>query len=467
MQANANRARLFQRPLFAGIFILCAGLGMSGTECPPADNNNNSNTNGDTGLTGKFVGSERCSQCHSSVHATWTNTLHATALETLEAIGQDKNADCIGCHTVGFGEEGGFVDRATTNALAGVGCESCHGPGKDHVENVQDESLRPPKSIAASVCGQCHTGSHHPTIDEWATSGHAMVTESVAPRFEAGTSLNSCGRCHSGDFFYMAILNTETVEDNFLEGVAREDMNGITCAVCHNPHAQTGNAATPEEGRDYQLRFPQIANPTPTNTISSATDAARFNLCGQCHISRGRTWTDTSRGPHHSVQSNVYVGEMPMPESDEPTVPLVPSRISVHSLAAEQCSTCHLYRQDFNSDQAPAISGHTFAVNTGGCATSGCHPNADQASVALTTLQAEIEGDLAAIAMRLGNISTWGYTSEGGPDAMGQAALSDNIKKIRFLYSYVLADGSLGVHNPDYIRSIVAECESLLDDEGL
>jgi hypothetical protein len=127
----------------------------------------------------------------------------------------------------------------------------------------------------------------------------------------------------------------------------------------------------PEEGRDYQLRFRQVASPTPSNTIEDVTNPQRFNICGQCHHDRGRTWETVSRPPHHSNQSNVYVGEMAIPDP-ETQDPLVLSRVSVHSLAPEQCATCHLYRQDFQSEVAPAISGHTFAANNAGCATSGC-----------------------------------------------------------------------------------------------
>ncbi len=455
--------RTFRSPRsysIAGICLLAAGIALSGQDCPLT-----TTPVGDSGLTGDFVGSTRCSQCHSSVHTTWMSTLHATALETLEAIDQDTNENCIGCHTVGFGMEGGFVSRAVTNELAGVGCESCHGPGRAHVENVQDESLRPPKSLAASVCGTCHTGEHHPTFDEWSEAGHALVTEHVTENFEMGLSVNSCGKCHSGEFFLRSIVGNETLADDVFMGQTREEQVAITCAVCHDPHEQTGNAPTPEDGRDFQLRFPEAASPTPTNTIDAATNASRFNICGQCHHSRGRDWTATSRGPHHSVQANVYAGEMPMPDSDDDVTPLVASRVSVHSFAVEQCATCHLYREDFESDEAPAISGHSFEVNTAGCAATGCHPSNDQATAALATVQAEVTDALAAFKARLGAESTWGYSCCGGP--ADQSTISDNIKKARFLINYIEGDGSKGIHNPDYVRDMLTAIDGYLDDEAL
>lgn len=157
-----------------------------------------------------------------------------------------------------------------------------------------------------------------------------------------------------------------------------------------------------------------------------------------------------------------------MPVSDVETQdPLVLNRVSVHSFTPEQCSTCHMYRQDFNSEEAPAISGHNFTVNNAGCATSGCHPTTDAAVAAQATLQAEVQTRLDGIAERLGDRATWDYTSEGGPDEAGQAALGDWVKQTRFLYYYTTNDGSLGVHNPDYVRSMLDKAEELLDDNGM
>ncbi len=456
----------------SGLALLAALVVLSGLTCPI---NLGPLPPGNEGLTGDYVGSERCSDCHSTIHNNWLNTLHAGALNTLEEIGQDTNESCIGCHVVGFGEPGGFTSRALTDDLAGVGCEACHGPGRAHASNAEDESLRPVINLTAEVCGRCHTGDHHPNFDDWLTAGHSLVTESPASDFEEGEGLNSCGKCHSGYMFYYGIIKTQTVPDDALAGVAREDQLAVECVMCHNPHQRTGNAPETEDGRDYQLRFPEIANPTPTNTIDATTNAARFNICGQCHHSRGRDWTSNSRGPHHSIQANFYTGEMPMPASDDPTVvPLVPSRTTRHAEANEQCATCHMFRQDFASDQAPAISGHTFQVNLGGCLDgvggAGCHAGSENLQTRLDTFQTEIETGISNIVARLNTglgAGNWEYSSEGGPGAADQNAIPENVRKVRFLIAYLEADGSRGVHNFQYARDILEECDNLLDDEGL
>ncbi len=451
--------------LVVGYVLLLGGCPVDTGTGDDTDTGDNTGTIvGDDGISGKFIGSSRCGLCHVTTHGNWSETIHATALETLEAIGQDTNAQCLPCHVVGYGETGGFVDRASTNDLAGVGCESCHGGAREHAENVVDRSLRPEVSISSEMCGTCHTGTHHPHYEEWTESAHATVDEHTADSFAAGSSLSSCGTCHSGDYYYQAVLKSRTVDDDLLKGLTVNEMNAVECAICHDPHQQTGNAADPDEGRDFQLRFVEVKTPVATNTIAAATDATRFNLCGQCHHSRGREWTATSRGPHHSVQSNVYFGEMALPETDSgfDTDVLVFSRVSVHSFAPEQCATCHMFRQDYETELAPAISGHSFEVNQFSCTISGCHPSVTQARAVQATLKAEIQGRLDRIEDLLGAPATWEYAAEGGP--VDQDAVAENVKKARFLYHYVLGDGSLGMHNPDYVRDMLEEAERLLTE---
>ncbi|MDX2198652.1 MAG: multiheme c-type cytochrome [Phycisphaerae bacterium] len=471
-----------QNRWFSLAAVATAVFGLSVTGCPqlfppPANGNgngneNSSNTNtnansgkGNTGLTGQYVGSERCMQCHNNQHFEWSQTLHGSALETLEAIGQGTNPDCIRCHVVGFGQPGGFVDRATTDALAGVGCEVCHGPGRQHVENVNDETLRPPINLSSTLCGQCHTGVHHPNFEEWESSGHAVANQEVAARMVAGSSVNSCGQCHSGETFYAINIENGEIAENAFVGRQPTEVLGITCVVCHDPHERTGNATDPGDGRDFQLRFAETVQTTPVNLAEATTDPTRFNICGQCHHDRGRDWKVNSRGPHHSVQANFYVGEMPVPESGdgEPEL-LVQSANMKHLEASEQCATCHMYRQDFGSEQAPAIAGHDFQVNFAGCVQSGCHNSAEGIETRFNTFKSGIAARIEAIKTRLGPLNTWGYSSEGGPS--NQSSISDNIKKVRFLIAYVEADGSSTVHNTDYGDAILEEAERLLTLEG-
>ncbi|HKQ47210.1 MAG TPA: cytochrome c family protein [Phycisphaerae bacterium] len=433
---------------------------------------------GDSGLTGKYVGAARCSQCHLNIHNDWAQTLHANALVALEEVGQGTNPDCLRCHTVGFGDEGGFQSRELTNSLAGVQCESCHGPAGNHANNASEVALRPKVNISSAVCGKCHTGEHQPNYEDWAMSKHAEVEPELVPRFAAGTSLNSCGKCHSGDYFYRAIIKGETVADNALQGLTGNQMAAIECAICHNPHAKTNNAAAPEDGRDYQLRYAQIKFTTPTTDLTEAQNPERFNLCGQCHHTRDRVWTDSSREPHPSDQVNVFFGEMPLPASNQ--TPIVATRASVHLNAPEQCSTCHVARRPFMEGVSPAISGHKFSVNFLGCV--DCHGSVEIAEAKLANLEVELEFRNEQLLEALDAWSAkpaqvtwcmglapptgcmtithcWEFTSECGPknDATGQMMIPDDIKKARYIYYYFKDGGGNGAHNPDYVREALIQ----------
>ena len=71
---------------------------------------------------------------------------------------------CVKCHVVGFGEPGGYLrSMADEKRLINVGCESCHGPGSEH---MKVRSLAPPgedvllkmRPVGAGQCVQCHHG---------------------------------------------------------------------------------------------------------------------------------------------------------------------------------------------------------------------------------------------------------------------------------------------------------------------
>lgn len=91
-----------------------------------------------------FVGSEKCKRCHESAYQVWKKSPHSHAWQTLADARKPglrhRDPECIVCHTVGFGYQGGFVDETKTPLLKDVGCESCHGPSSEHLKNPDDET---------------------------------------------------------------------------------------------------------------------------------------------------------------------------------------------------------------------------------------------------------------------------------------------------------------------------------------
>lgn len=93
-----------------------------------------------------YVGSKPCAGCHKSEGKSWSNTAHAKAFESLKMgvkveekkkAGLDdkdytKDEKCLHCHTVGYGEKGGYtptMPEAKAKYFTFVGCEMCHGAG--------------------------------------------------------------------------------------------------------------------------------------------------------------------------------------------------------------------------------------------------------------------------------------------------------------------------------------------------
>jgi peroxiredoxin len=102
-----------------------------------------------------FSGNDACGVCHETQHETWELTAHAGAFDTLVRHGADSNAECVGCHVVGFGHEGGYEIGKHQTELEGVGCEDCHGRGGPHLS---------PATIVngdySSACAKCHDEKH-------------------------------------------------------------------------------------------------------------------------------------------------------------------------------------------------------------------------------------------------------------------------------------------------------------------
>lgn len=84
-----------------------------------------------------YVGSDACKSCHKESYKVWENTPHSHAYQTLVDATNPKNrqfdGECIVCHVVGFEYATGFRSDKATPDLVNVGCESCHGPGSEHI----------------------------------------------------------------------------------------------------------------------------------------------------------------------------------------------------------------------------------------------------------------------------------------------------------------------------------------------
>ena len=103
-----------------------------------------------------YIGAAKCKMCHKIEYDSWAQTKHAKATDDAKASTKWKfEAACLACHATNKDE-----------AMAGVQCEACHGPGSDY------KSIQVMKDIAKAkaaglimptqeTCNGCHDGKDH------------------------------------------------------------------------------------------------------------------------------------------------------------------------------------------------------------------------------------------------------------------------------------------------------------------
>ena len=111
-----------------------------------------------------YVSASACQDCHEQEYLQWSATRHAFAFETLLKKERYFDPNCVSCHTTGFGYQTGFQIGDGTSAFKGVQCETCHGPGKQHVGNPKKENIR--LAAETSLCLTCHDTKHSPGFAE-------------------------------------------------------------------------------------------------------------------------------------------------------------------------------------------------------------------------------------------------------------------------------------------------------------
>ena len=125
--------------------------------------------------TASYTGSDSCESCHAAEFTTWLKSPHAATGQLLEDAGKGSESDCQACHTTGFDMPGGFVKGAEIEIgsdLSRVGCESCHGPGGDHVpeDAVKRGTIlslgdKCDTCVILKVCGSCHDRNNDPGFE--------------------------------------------------------------------------------------------------------------------------------------------------------------------------------------------------------------------------------------------------------------------------------------------------------------
>ena len=230
-----------------------------------------------------------------------------TATTTIAKLGPiaaaNYDATCKGCHVPGIqslakantgewsltaysaslyaADDPAFVDfNGDGNLeLAGIQCESCHGPGSNHILNGADPAkiVNPAKLTAVEqqdVCTRCHVTSmstpagtfawpfKDDTMTDWLPGSGPIASyfTDITAYFPDGW-LQKSGRPW-GD--YHTSLH------------ARNTFENVSCNVCHNVHTRTTN--------ERQLYASRV---DATTKLTIATSPENDTLCLSCHATHG------------------------------------------------------------------------------------------------------------------------------------------------------------------------------------
>jgi DmsE family decaheme c-type cytochrome len=237
------------------MLLTTAALAQSGPLRTPAD-----------ATTPSYVGSAVCKTCHPNIWADFYKNPHYRSV----ASGSERPEK--------------------------TGCESCHGPGKAHVEagggkaTIIAFSELPPKRILDN-CLTCHAKdvnraqiqrSEHTQNDVVCSNCHSIHRSATPKYLLAKKQVNLCYDCHTQ---VRAQFNMP-FKHRVNEGV-------MTCSDCHNPHG----APAPTWRMSARPRMVEqgLANEQPC--LKCHTDkrgpflfehaAVRIDGCESCHFPHG------------------------------------------------------------------------------------------------------------------------------------------------------------------------------------
>ncbi len=337
--------------------------------------------------------------------------------------------------------------------LSKIGCESCHGPGGDHIGDKRKIA----KTYDAGVCQTCHDAPpHHTKGTEWATSAHAT--------WEIGkldANRTSCFPCHSGSAF------AKWIDVGRVSSKAGWDNSDIamplTCSACHDPHS----AANP-----HQLRTVDVDSLNNGYVVpASAQVGGMGQLCMNCHRSRYNVAAKVKPasapyygfadhyGPHGNPQADMYFGRNAWQFGDSTL-----TGVATHLGVTDACVTCHMSGGNHEWTMVDSLGNDKVqACQT--CHGAGITEFTDIKAAydydhngKIEGAQTEVQGLLTQLKNKIAAAGAidplTGEPTLAMKDSLSVKGKPDIIADI-YDYTFVKNDGSIGVHNTKYAVSIL------------
>lgn len=273
-------------------------------------------------LAADYVGSNVCRTCHIDVYSTFFRNPHNKSL----ASGNDAPED--------------------------TGCESCHGPGSDHIAagggaaTIPNAFSRLQPEQVLDTCLRCHSQtisranirrSEHTLRDVACVNCHS-VHSSDAPKYLLAKTQQQelCYGCHSSVRAQFSMPFKHRVNEG-----------AVKCTDCHNPHGSF--AATWSMAARPRMVDQAVGNEQPC--MACHTDkrgpfvyehaAVRVGGCETCHVPHGSTNARMLKRPvTFTLCLECHTGAGAFGRSADG----IPTQSPLHNMADpryQNCTTCH------------------------------------------------------------------------------------------------------------------------------
>jgi hypothetical protein len=124
---------------------------------------------------GTFVGAEACRECHPEEFRQHRDSAHWRSPAELMDTEYATSTSCMPCHVTQPFFRGGWSRKVPFEDFGGISCESCHGPGAEHVAAPEQEGWG---KTDLAACTRCHLPERSPGFDAevvWRDFGHALA----------------------------------------------------------------------------------------------------------------------------------------------------------------------------------------------------------------------------------------------------------------------------------------------------
>jgi len=220
------------------------------------------------------------------------------------------SAKCLQCHASRLQPVAGTENRFNSTPFleGGIGCERCHGPGKNHVTRMTAGNRKGSSGIVNpahldparrdSVCAQCHL------------TGAARVARAQPPRGSAYTPGELLSD-YTAYFVWAGKQSTGLTASSHFERLyqsacKRASGDRLWCGSCHDPHSEP-EAAT--RVAFYRARCEKCHEPSACKE-NVETRRKAGDDCVACHMPKGQV-----RETEHAVFTDHSIPRRPAQSS--------------------------------------------------------------------------------------------------------------------------------------------------------